>query len=88
MGVPRASGGASRTGLVNISPMLSPDPMISPRGRANPREEGFAGRRRNMPSKSTIPASLTPFTKVHNPQAFDSRNMKERNALAQQNTLS
>jgi hypothetical protein len=52
----RAIGGASRTGLVSISPMLSPSAVISARVRANPGGLRFAGRRRNMPSKSTIPA--------------------------------
>jgi hypothetical protein len=32
---------------------------MSPRERANPGGLRFAGRRRNMPSKSTIPASLS-----------------------------
>jgi hypothetical protein len=33
--------------------------VMSPRVRANPGGLRFAGRRRNMPSKSTIPASLS-----------------------------
>ena len=55
----RAIGGASRTGLVSMSPMVSPSAVMSSRVRANPGRLRFAGRRRNMPSKSTIPASLS-----------------------------
>jgi hypothetical protein len=33
--------------------------VMSARARANPGALRFAGRRRNMPSKSTIPASLS-----------------------------
>jgi hypothetical protein len=56
IGASRAIGGASRTGLVSISPIESPSVVISARVRANPGGLRFAGRRRNMPSKSTIPA--------------------------------
>jgi hypothetical protein len=56
---PRAVGGASRTGLVSMLPMVSPSAVMSSRERANPAGVRFAGRRRNMPSKSTIPASLS-----------------------------
>ena len=58
-GASRAIGGASRTGLVSMSPMLSPSAVMSSRERANPAGLRLAGRRRNMPSKSTIPASLS-----------------------------
>jgi hypothetical protein len=68
-GASRAIGGASRTGLVSISPMASPSAVISARVRANPGALRFAGRRRNMPSKSTIPASLKPFTVISRPAA-------------------
>ena len=54
-GASRAIGGASRTGLVSMSPMRSPSAVMSSRERANPGGLRFAGRRRNMPSKSTIP---------------------------------
>ena len=85
-----AIGGASRTGLVSISPMVSPSAVMSARVRANPGGLRFAGRRRNMPSKSTIPASLKPFTVIPRPAAGNSirsRNMNEWMSLAQRNTL-
>ena len=53
----RAIGGASRTVPEIKLPKASPSEVMSSRDRAKP---GFlAGRRRNMPSKSTIPASLS-----------------------------
>ena len=58
-GVARAIGGASRTGLVSISPMLSPSAVMSTCERANPGAPRLAARRRNMPNKSTIPASFS-----------------------------
>jgi len=36
IGASRMIGGASRTGLVSISPMVSPSAVISSRERANP----------------------------------------------------
>ncbi len=54
----RGFGGASRTGLVSMSPKESPRAVMSSRERANPGAPRFAGRRRNMPSKSTIPLRL------------------------------
>jgi hypothetical protein len=57
-GASRAIGGAARTGLVNMSPMASPSAVMSSRARANPGGLRFAGRRRNMLSKSTIPRFL------------------------------
>jgi hypothetical protein len=59
----RAIGGASRTGDVSISPNWSPSAVMSSCARANPVLR-FAERRRNMPNKSTIPASLQPFTVI------------------------
>ena len=79
-------GGASRTGLVSISPRESPSAVMSSRERANPGATRFAGRRRNMPSKSTI-AALSAFHGA--PQVSDSRRnagiMKEPTPLAQRN---
>ncbi len=40
-GVSRAIGGASRTGLVSMSPMLSPSAVMSARERANPGATAF-----------------------------------------------
>ena len=54
----RAIGGPSRTGLFSMSPKESPSAVMSSRERANPGAPRFAGRRRNMPSKSTIPLRL------------------------------
>ena len=48
-----------RTGFASMPPTLSPSAVMSSRARANPGGLRFAGRRRNMPSKSTIPASLS-----------------------------
>src|SRR6202020_3629780 len=42
-GAVRASGGASRTGLVSISPMLPPREVISSRERATPHLPRYAG---------------------------------------------
>ena len=66
-GASRAIGGASRTGLVSMLPKESPSAVMSSRERAKPALPRFAGRRRNMPSKSTIPALLTPFRGVPQP---------------------
>jgi hypothetical protein len=89
-GTSRAIGGASRTGLVSISPMVSPSAVISARERANPGGLRFAGRRRNMLSKSTIPALLKPFTVSPRPAAairFAGVNMNDWMSLAQRNNL-
>ena len=91
-GAERASGGASRTLLVSISPMPSPSTVISEPERANPGELRFAGRRRNMPSKSTIPFrfSLSRSPRITATRASDSRSRaSSRNGRppAQPNTL-
>jgi len=55
----RAIGGASRTGLVSMSPKESPSAVMSSRERANPGGPRFAARRRKMPRMSTIPLRLS-----------------------------
>ena len=63
---------------------------MSGRVRANPGGLRFAGRRRNMPNKSTIPRFAQPLTVISRPDAANSirlRNMNEWVAIAQRNTL-
>jgi len=63
LGASRAIDGASRTGLVSNPSIPSPSDVMSLRERAKPALPRLAGRRRNMPSRSTIPASLKPLNR-------------------------
>jgi hypothetical protein len=70
--------------------MASSSEVMSGRVRANPGGLRFAGRRRNMPNKSTIPRFAQPLTVISRPDAANSirsRNMNEWVAIAQRNTL-
>jgi hypothetical protein len=88
-GAARANGGASRSGLDSMSPMLSPSAVMSSRERAKPLPR-FAGRRRNIPSKSIIPA-LTAFEGFRMNRArrlIRLPSMNERMSLAHQSWVS
>ena len=88
-GAARASGGASRSGLDSMSPMLSPSAVMSSRERAKPLPR-FTGRRRNIPSKSIIPA-LTAFEGFRMYRArrlIRLPSMNERMSLAHQSWVS
>ena len=71
-GLPRAIGGASRTGLVSMSPMVSPSAVISACLRANPGGPRFGGRLRNTLKISTMAfRSVLSRSSARTPRRFD-----------------